>query len=87
MAVVGMTGEPVDATPSRSLSRLRIVVLLAGYFTVGAAACGIFDQFEWALVAAPVLPTIAALTLLGRSAAVRALAAVSAIVVSVTLTR
>ncbi len=69
MAVVGMTdaAEPVDpAVAARSISRLRIVVLLAGYVTVGAAACGIFDQFEWAIVVAPVLPTIAAVTLIGR---------------------
>ena len=79
------TGPVDDAVATRGLSRLRIVVLLAGYLTVGAAACGIFDQFEWVLVAAPVLPTIAALTLLGRPAAIRALGAVSAIVVSVTL--
>ncbi len=60
MADVGMTDTtgPVDAGDRRSESRraCRIVVLLVGYLTVGAAACGIFDQFEWALVVAPVAP-------------------------------
>jgi hypothetical protein len=77
--------DATDPDVARGLSRLRIVVLLAGYLTVGAAACGIFDRFEWALVAAPVLPTLAALTLVGRPPAIRALAAVSAIVASVAL--
>ncbi len=79
--------EPVDsvdpAIASRSLVRLRIVVLLVGYVTVGAAASGIFDRFEWALLLAPVAPTIAAVILVGRHGAVRAVGAAAAIIGSV----
>ncbi len=81
--------EPADAVDAaiaaRSLVRLRIVVLLVGYVTVGAAASGIFDQFEWALLVAPVLPTIAAFTLVGRHGAVRAVGAAAAILGSVVI--
>ena len=88
MEDVGMT-EPVDsvdpAIGARSLVRLRIVVLLVGYATVGAAASGIFDRFEWALLVAPVAPTIAVVTLVGRHGAVRAVGAAAAIIGSVAI--
>ena len=61
------------------------MVLLVGYVTVGAAASGIFDQFEWALLVAPVVPTIAAITLVGRHGAVRAVGAAAAIIGSVVI--
>ena len=78
--------EALDpAIAARSLVRLRIMVLLVGYVTVGAAASGIFDQFEWALLVAPVIPTIAAVTLVGRHGAVRAVGAAAAIIGSVVI--
>ncbi len=61
------------------------MVLLVGYVTVGAAASGIFDQFEWALLVAPVVPTIAAIALVGRRGAVRATGAAAAIIGSVVI--
>ena len=65
------------------LARVRIAILLIGYLIVGAAAGGIFDQIEWVLIAAPVLPTVAAFLLVGRNGAIRALGAGIAIVMSV----
>ncbi len=67
------------------LARVRIVVLFVGYLIVGVAAGGIFDHLDWVLVAAPVLPTLAALALVGRTGAVRALGAGAAILMSVVL--
>jgi transglutaminase-like putative cysteine protease len=88
MAVVGMTSDTESgdqAVTAPGLVRLRIVVLLVGYITVGAAACGIFDRFEWALVFAPVAPTIAAVVLAGRHGTVRAIGAAAAIISSVVI--
>jgi transglutaminase-like putative cysteine protease len=88
MEDLGMTepADPVDpAIAARGLVRLRILVLLVGYMTVGAAASAIFDQFEWALLVAPVLPTIAAVALVERHGAVRATGAAAAIIGSVVL--
>ena len=68
---------------AKGLARVRITILLIGYLIVGAAAGGIFDHFEWALIGAPVLPTVAALLLVGRSGPIRALGAGTAIVMSV----
>ncbi|TFH20205.1 MAG: hypothetical protein E4H05_02900, partial [Acidimicrobiales bacterium] len=70
---------------AKDLARVRIAILFIGYLIVGAAAGGIFDHFEWELIGAPVLPTVAALLLVGRSGPLRALGAGTAIVMSVVL--
>lgn len=83
MADVGMSepvGPPVGET---SLARARILVLLAGYVLVGAAAQGIFDRFEWVLVAAPILPALGAVTTVGRAWPIRLGAAVVSVLVAV----
>jgi hypothetical protein len=70
---------------STNLARARILILFVGYLIVGAAAGGIFDRFQWILMAAPVLPTVSACLLVGRSGALRAVGAGIALVTSVAL--
>jgi len=98
MTVAELTDTPAVPTPAtdrpaahlggpdvtaEGLARVRIAILLIGYMIVGAAAGGIFDRLDWVLIAAPVLPTVAAFLLVGRSGAIRALGAGTAIVMSV----
>ncbi len=70
---------------SPGLARVRILILFVGYLIIGAAAGGIFDRFQWVLVAAPVLPTVSACLLVGRSGATRAVGAGIAIATTVGL--
>ena len=77
--------EPTDPGPASGLARARVVLLLAGYVVVGAAACGIFDQFEWVLLTAPIAPAAAAVLLLGRRGWIRAAGAAVAIIASVAI--
>lgn len=74
--------EPFEPGPGPGLARARIALLLAGYVVVGAAACGIFDQFEWALLAAPLAPAAIAVLLLGRRGWIRAGGAAIAVIAS-----
>ncbi len=83
---VARDAESVSVGPAAAthgLARIRMFVLLAGYLTVAAAACGIFDQFEWSILLAPVLPAVAAIALVGRHVALRTLAAVAAVIAAV----
>lgn len=68
-----------------ALSRLRIVALFVAFTLVGAASGAIFDGSQWGLLLAPLLPTIAALALITRSAIIRVVGAVAAILASVSL--
>ena len=70
---------------SVGLARARILILFVGYLIIAAAAGGIFDRFQWILIAAPVLPTISACLLVRRSGATRAVGAGIAVVTSVGL--
>ena len=79
------TNQVGSSSVGTGLARVRIVVLFVGYLIVGVAAGGIFDRLDWVLIAAPVLPTLAALALVGRTGAIRALGAGAAIAMSVLL--
>ncbi|HYN33872.1 MAG TPA: transglutaminaseTgpA domain-containing protein [Ilumatobacteraceae bacterium] len=85
LGMTGTTGAVDPTTANRSLVRVRIMVLLVGFMAVGGAAGGIFDQFEWVLLIAPVVPTIAAVLLVGRNGALRAIGAMAAIMCSVVI--
>jgi len=50
---------------------------------LGAAAQGVFDQFEWTLVVAPILPAVAAVLTVTHRLAIRAGAAIAAIAATV----
>ena len=50
---------------------------------LGATAQGVFDHFEWVLVAAPILPAVAAVLVVTQRLAIRAVAAIAAISVTI----
>ncbi len=79
------SGHPASGPGSGEvdLARARILILLLGYMILGAAAQGVFDHFEWALVAAPILPAVAAVLVVARRLAIRTAAAILAISVTV----
>lgn len=79
--------QPADAPrpASYGLGRLRITILLAAYVVVGRAAGAVFDQVEWALVAAPVPVTIVALLLVRRTILVRLSGAAASVVFAVSM--
>ena len=59
--------RPTRRSSTRSLARLGSSSCSVGYATVGAAASGIFDQFEWALLVAPLSSRRSSrITLVGR---------------------
>jgi transglutaminase-like putative cysteine protease len=100
MADLGMTAEHAPSpAPSHgalhdppsgltagevNLTRTRILVLLVGYMVLGAAAHGVFDRFESALVAAPILPAVAAVLTVTHRLAIRVVGAIVAIGLTVT---
>lgn len=59
---------------------------MIGFGLVGAAAGGIFDRFEWTLVAAPLPVSAAAFALVGRRALARSLGAAAGVVLAVVIT-
>jgi hypothetical protein len=68
------------------LVRARIVVLAIGFGLVGAAAGGIFDRFEWTLVAAPLPASATAFALVVPRGLTRSLGAAAAVVLAVVVT-
>ena len=72
-------GEPSDF----GVVRLRIAVLAIGFAIVGAAAGGVFNELQWTLVVAPVLPATAAFALVRNRPLVRFVAAAATIVLAV----
>jgi hypothetical protein len=91
MADLGMTDEALSSGHTTTgpgsgevdLTRARVLILLLGYMILGAAAQGVFDQFEWVLVAAPILPAVAAVMTVTHRLAIRATAAIAAILVTI----
>jgi hypothetical protein len=77
MAVVGMMMP--------ALARARVIVLMIGGVVVGLAAGGVFDEFQWPFVVAPVMVSVAMLALVDRRVALRLAGAVVAIVGAVTV--
>ncbi len=67
---------PAPVRTSVGLGRLRIAVLLVAVAIVGAAAGGIFDDVEWTLVVAPLLPVAVAMGLSTRRPSIRTAGAV-----------
>ncbi len=67
------------------LVRIRILLLGAAFVVLGAAACGIFDSLEWALVVTPAIPPLAVGALARRGAVVRTASAVAAVLVATSI--
>jgi hypothetical protein len=74
-----MSETVADTGGDRALVRARMVILFVAYTIVAVAAGSIFDRWQVALVVAPVLPTAAALLVVGRRFAVRVASAAVAI--------
>ncbi len=72
--VLGLPSRPT--TDSRSLVRMRMLVLLLGYLVVAAVAGDIFGRLDWTLLIAPLVPTAVAVALVGRGPALRAIGAI-----------
>lgn len=64
------------------IARARIAVLMVMATVVGVAAGGIFDEFQWALVLAPLAPGLAMIALVDRGALPRAGATAVAVMLS-----
>ncbi len=74
------TAEP---PPRRlGLTRTRIALITVAYVAVGAGACRIFDQVEWTLLTAPLLPSVTSLWTARRPSLVRVGGAVVAVLAS-----
>jgi protein-glutamine gamma-glutamyltransferase len=80
-----MTADRPTEDLDPGLARARIAASAVGFMAVGVAAGGIFDRFEWTLVAAPAITALAAMVLVGRRPVVRLVGAAIAVVLAVVL--
>src|SRR6056297_1198212 len=65
------------------IARARILVLMAIGAIIGVAAGGIFDEYQWPLLVAPLAPGVVMIVLVERGAMVRSVATALAVLVSV----
>ena len=64
-------------------ARARIFVLMVMGVFIGAGAGGVFDEYQWPLMSAPLVPAVLMIVLVDRSVWLRSSAAASAVIVSV----